>query len=148
MLTIKEVVQGNDDEKLAIAICNELIKHNFPVDKIDDLMIQILRFPNHYKFKNYILEKFDHKVKCEICGVKKNLELHHLKPVATFPELKYDEKNICLLCPVCHSLTHDGGGSTNLDKPFRSKVKKVFKDSLNRNYQKNSIILEKKAFNE
>jgi len=25
MLTIKEAIQGNDDEKLAIAICNELI---------------------------------------------------------------------------------------------------------------------------
>jgi hypothetical protein len=42
---------------------------------------------------------------CAACGKKKNLEVHHIKPVHTHPELELDPDNLITLCEnSCHIL--------------------------------------------
>lgn len=45
---------------------------------------------------------------CAVCGEKKKLEVHHIKPFHEHPELELDENNLITLCEsdsggvVCH----------------------------------------------
>lgn len=55
-----------------------------------------------------LLGKADYK--CTGCGESKNLELHHVKPVYSHPELAYDLDNIAVLCEKCHDETHKIAG--------------------------------------
>ena len=46
---------------------------------------------------------------CELCGKELSMstsELHHIKPVSQFPELRYDPDNMMLLCHDCHVGLH------------------------------------------
>jgi hypothetical protein len=131
-----------EDEKilddLANALSNILISKSLKTPDIDKLCVCILKKPDSIKFKHYILDKHDNDVKCEICSIKERLELHHLKKVASYPELKYDENNVCFLCESCHSLVHHGGGgASKIEKPLKNKIQQVFKVNLNRNLDKN-----------
>lgn len=47
--------------------------------------------------------------RCEICGCTMTVEdssLHHIKPQSQYPELKYRETNLMLLCNPCHINLH------------------------------------------
>lgn len=46
---------------------------------------------------------------CAICGNENNLTIHHIKPVRSFPWLKYDINNFMVLCGDCHYKLHNGG---------------------------------------
>ena len=41
---------------------------------------------------------------CQICGLRdmEIMEVDHIKPQSTFPELKNDFENLLTLCPNCH----------------------------------------------
>ncbi|MTD99930.1 HNH endonuclease [Paracoccus sp. YIM 132242] len=41
--------------------------------------------------------------KCVQCSARGRLEVDHIKPVRTHPELSYDLTNLQTLCPSCHS---------------------------------------------
>ena len=46
---------------------------------------------------------------CELCGRKgdeASIELHHIKPIMTHPELAKADDNIMLLCHECHVGIH------------------------------------------
>ena len=48
---------------------------------------------------------------CEACGVKVDLEVHHIKPFHTNPELELDPTNFITLCRNHHlTLGHDPDG--------------------------------------
>lgn len=51
-----------------------------------------------------IYKKFNFS--CYLCTNNQKLELHHVKPVALYPDLACDENNICLLCRNCHKDIH------------------------------------------
>lgn len=40
---------------------------------------------------------------CRSCGCRGRLEVDHIKPVRTHPELSYDPGNLQALCPSCHT---------------------------------------------
>jgi len=42
---------------------------------------------------------------CVECGSKKNLQAHHIKRWAEYPELRFDINNGTTLCKRCHSKT-------------------------------------------
>jgi 5-methylcytosine-specific restriction protein A len=42
---------------------------------------------------------------CTECGARKRLEVHHVKPVRTHPDLSYSLANLKTLCRVCHART-------------------------------------------
>ena len=45
---------------------------------------------------------------CQICGEQsKQLEIHHILPLAKYPELASDEKNMITLCQVHHRKYHE-----------------------------------------
>ena len=41
--------------------------------------------------------------KCRGCGERRRLEVDHIKPVRTHPELSFDPRNLQVLCGVCHA---------------------------------------------
>ena len=41
--------------------------------------------------------------RCKDCGCGGRLEVDHVKPVRTNPELSYDPINLQALCPSCHT---------------------------------------------
>jgi len=41
--------------------------------------------------------------RCKDCGLGGRLEIDHVKPVRTHPELSYDPDNLQALCPSCHT---------------------------------------------
>lgn len=45
-------------------------------------------------------------VVCQKCGFDEHLETHHIKPIATHPELITDVNNGQLLCKDCHKEMH------------------------------------------
>ena len=46
---------------------------------------------------------------CQLCGqVGGNLNAHHIKPFAEFPDLRFDESNGITLCKRCHYEVHHG----------------------------------------
>ena len=47
-----------------------------------------------------LLEKFGYK--CAKCDCKENLEVDHIKPCFSHPELAFDEDNVQILCKECH----------------------------------------------
>jgi len=44
---------------------------------------------------------------CEICGATKQLEPHHIKPWALYPESRYELSNGKVLCKICHKKEDD-----------------------------------------
>jgi len=43
------------------------------------------------------------KYRCRSCGTRGRLEVDHIKPVRTHPELSYAPGNLQCLCPSCHT---------------------------------------------
>jgi 5-methylcytosine-specific restriction enzyme A len=41
--------------------------------------------------------------KCRQCGARGRLEVDHIKPERTHPELRFELSNLQCLCPSCHS---------------------------------------------
>lgn len=56
--------------------------------------------PEYFHFKKCVLERDKHA--CQTCGSTKNLEVHHAKPKALFPELLCSVENGITLCDICH----------------------------------------------
>lgn len=52
------------------------------------------------------------------CGSSENLEMHHIKSVASTPELAYEKSNIQVLCRSCHDTVHNLSGEA---KTWREK---------------------------
>jgi len=48
-----------------------------------------------------ILERDGYR--CKGCGCAGRLEVDHVKPVRTHPELSYEPRNLQALCPSCHT---------------------------------------------
>lgn len=55
------------------------------------------------------LEKLHDGQGCELCGkhlTAQTSELHHIKPLSLYPQLKYVPDNLMLLCHDCHVGLH------------------------------------------
>jgi len=44
--------------------------------------------------------------KCQECGARGPLEVHHIVPAKAAPELAYDLANVATLCRTCHIARH------------------------------------------
>lgn len=56
------------------------------------------------KWRFGVLERDGYK--CVECGSTEDIEAHHVKPKALFPELAYDVSNGITLCRACHDKRH------------------------------------------
>lgn len=68
---------------------------------------------NKEKHKNRLrwirLRKLYEGKGCELCGkylTAETSELHHIKPISLYPQLKYEPSNLMLLCHDCHVGLH------------------------------------------
>lgn len=43
---------------------------------------------------------------CKCCGTRVSLHVHHIKPFAEYPDLRFDPDNAQVLCPKCHKCHH------------------------------------------
>lgn len=62
---------------------------------------------NNYQYRKWrqsVLKRDGYK--CAICGSKKNLEAHHIKPFAHFENYRLDINNGITLCRKCHKQVH------------------------------------------
>lgn len=47
--------------------------------------------------------------RCEACGTRREIEVHHIRPVHLFPELELDARNLLTLCATHHRELGHGG---------------------------------------
>ena len=62
---------------------------------------QVTRTKRWKALRAEILERDGYR--CRGCGCGGRLEVDHVKPVRTHPELSYDPGNLQALCPGCHT---------------------------------------------
>lgn len=62
-------------------------------------LIGTARSPKWQSIRSHFLE---HNSSCICCGKDKDLEVHHIKPVSTHPELELMVENLATLCERCH----------------------------------------------
>lgn len=56
---------------------------------------------------------------CEYCGAHVEpgqIQVHHIIPVSERKDLRYDERNLRLVCPECHRRIHSGAFA-NFERP-------------------------------
>lgn len=44
--------------------------------------------------------------KCQSCGSRANLSVHHIQPISKRPDLKDELSNLIILCKNCHQFLH------------------------------------------
>lgn len=69
--------------------------------------------PGYKQWRGNVLLRDGYK--CVICGSEDNLEAHHVKPVAKFPDLALDINNGITLCQRCHYEEHNRNYNSNLE---------------------------------
>ena len=67
---------------------------------------------------------------CQECGARERLEVHHLKPVRTHPELSYDLSNLLTLCGSCHARHTAQELGHGQDNPARAAWRKLMRSPL------------------
>jgi 5-methylcytosine-specific restriction endonuclease McrA len=70
----------------------------------------------------------DHPV-CEMCGINKKIEVHHIKPYSKYPAYRYDDSNLITLCHECH-FRFGHGRNYHMSNPDIENLCKQAKESL------------------
>jgi hypothetical protein len=64
-----------------------------------------------------------HNPNCAACGSDREMNVHHIEPYHTAPELELDRTNLIPLCRTCHFfLGHDPDGPDGPQKPDWKKA--------------------------
>lgn len=109
---------------IAEKIVSNLIRNSVPLKEIDNILVAGLRLNDDTKIIGY-KKAFQRRNKrnslgtCFLCGSNRNLEQHHIKHKAVYPELKYEQDNIMIVCKECHDILH-----YNSRKHFTNKLLK------------------------
>ena len=75
-------------------------------------MQDIRKSPEYQRWRQDV-KKRDENI-CRICGVERNLHVHHIKPLATYPQFAIDLDNGLTLCGNCHTFLSGKEENTNL----------------------------------
>lgn len=100
--------------------------HNWNPDLTEEDRLQLGRYEEGYKaWRCEIFKKYKHK--CDICGSKKNKQVHHLESYANNKHLRTDINNGVCLCKDCHVEFHQnyGFGDNNQGQYFDFKNKNL-----------------------
>lgn len=61
---------------------------------------------NNYKYRKWRSDIIGRDKICQLCASAENLEVHHIKSFAEYPELRFDFNNGIVLCRKCHKNLH------------------------------------------
>lgn len=75
------------------------------------------------KYKNWRKAVILRDKKCAVCGIKRTLNVHHLYPYKSYPNLRYDPNNGALLCHKHHKEFHHTYGNKVTARDFHYYVK-------------------------
>lgn len=64
--------------------------------------------------------------RCEICGLRGIIQVHHFYYKRNYPHLRYDDDNAINLCKACHFLLHFGGNPDIQERIIDSRGKKWY----------------------
>jgi len=57
---------------------------------------------SEYRWRKTRKEHLKHEDCCQMCGILRDLEVHHIEPWHLAPELRYEPSNLITLCRECH----------------------------------------------
>ena len=97
------------------------------------LVCALKRSPRWYSLRRRVLRGANG---CEACATMTGLQVHHVKPVYTHPELELDPSNLLVLCRTCHLLIGHGGSWMHINPMARDSA-----DTLRANPQLRATIL-------
>ena len=91
--------------------CSKMCKDSCPVYRAMGGKYRKIKSPKNFRLPKWAkLVKERDEYTCQKCGSKENLQAHHVRPVATHPELSEDVDNGLTLCKKCHSEAHNQEG--------------------------------------
>lgn len=61
---------------------------------------------NNYRYRKWRESILKRDKICQICGSSQELEVHHIKHFAEYPDLREDDNNAVVLCKICHRELH------------------------------------------
>lgn len=83
------------------------------------LVCTLKRSPRWYSLRRRVLRGANG---CEACATMTGLQVHHVKPVYTHPELELDPQNLMVLCERCHLHIGHGGCWTRVNPMARDSA--------------------------
>ncbi|GGD30819.1 HNH endonuclease [Sinisalibacter lacisalsi] len=75
---------------------------------------------------------------CVMCGARGRLEVDHIKPVRSHPELSFDLGNLQALCPSCHTRKTRVEIGLGREDPAREAWKKLVRETGRHEHERKS----------
>lgn len=75
-------------------------------------MQDVRKSPEYQRWKREV--RLRDKNTCRVCGVQRNLHVHHIKPLEKYPEFAAELDNGITLCGNCHTFLNGKEENTNL----------------------------------
>ena len=75
-------------------------------------MPDIRKSPEYQRWRQEVKQRDENA--CRVCGVQRNIHVHHIKPFKKYPEFATELDNGITLCGNCHTLFRGEEESTNL----------------------------------
>lgn len=89
---------------------NKNIRYKNPIKSLDEILVENSSHLNTNSLKLRLIKNGLKEYKCELCGNKEIVELHHINGNPTDNRIE----NLQLLCPNCHSKTNNYRGKKKL----------------------------------
>lgn len=96
------------------------LKRKSDSEELPEELRQARKTYPYKQWRKAVMERDGHT--CTQCGATDELEAHHIKPFAEFPELRYDVSNGVTLCHKCHALLHFASKSDKQTEANGSKT--------------------------
>lgn len=75
-------------------------------------MQDIRKSPEYQTWRREVRQRDENT--CRICGVQRNIHIHHVKPLEKYPEFATELDNGITLCGNCHAFLSGKEENTNL----------------------------------
>ena len=107
-----DVAEMTDDELSVWHTMKRDLDYQFTHKKACRYPVDASKIRNSEEYRQWRIAVFERdRYTCQVCGqVGRNLNAHHIRPFAKYPELRLDLNNGITLCKRCHDLVHGRRG--------------------------------------